>query len=235
MKIRILLYLTILFIHSNAGILKAQPSEELKKNTVEINKGKAPIIDGEILVDEWSDSKIININDSTFIYVKYDDSNLYVATNSVIGNVFFVHKSKLYVYHASNSLGMAIYNLNEDHNLWACEESYFWKLMRSQTKNKTKLELQEMVKTHLIENGWTASTKPMSEKRHTEFAFSLERFGLNPVISNKMIIDNIMIYQHPNCWPLKDKGNKDIYSLICGGRPDIINFDYSNWGKLEFK
>ena len=204
--------------------------------TVEIGKGRAPTIDGIVSEREWEDATVLKLGDDGRIYLKYDSQNLYIATNSNIGNLFCHLGNRLYVYHASNSLGMSAYLYHENHRLWTCRKRYHWELSRYEIRNRSAGEWLEMVEDYLVENGWTANTKPMGRKGETEMVISLNRLGLNPVIrKGKQRVASILIGHHASNWPDGTHVSDALRALKGGNNPETLSIDSSNWGRIVLK
>lgn len=213
----------------NAGIGLSDSS------LIKIDKGSIPVIDGKISEHEWSDAYVIKLSDTSHIYLKHDEFNLYIARDSKIGNVHFIINNRMYVFHASYSLGMAVYDYNDTHKLWACSERYFWEMRSNFVRRASESELKERINTYMMENGWVASTVPMSDEEHNEMVISLNKLGVNPIrneINEEIIISNVLIDQDDNYWPIKVQSDSPINRISHGWCPDIVEFDYSNWGSI---
>jgi hypothetical protein len=207
-----------------------------QNNSVTVTKGKVPKIDGVITENEWDDASVLNLREDGHVYLKHDEANLYIATDCAVGNFFIILDKTLYVFHASYSLGMAIYNYDDKYNLWSCTKKYFWELRYPQIRNLSNSERQNLFIQYMRNNGWVASTVPMAEDNHNEMAISFNRLGINPIIgdTNREIFP-VLISHTKFHWPIGDKSPDEINLLIGGNSPGIIELDYSNWGKIIIK
>lgn len=232
---QLFLFLILVLIFFSNTILITASDESSVNPVVEVSKGRVPSIDGRISENEWSDAQVIKLSDSAHVYLKYDEANLYIATDSQVGNFFFIIDNKMYVIHASGALGMAVYEYDEKYKLWGCTKNYLWEMRRGQIRNKSKDELQNIINQYMMENGWVASTAFMASEKHNEMVISLSRLGINPIAGEqekRKEVFPIMISHETIHWPIRDEVTPQIDGLIHGYSPDIIELDYSNWGKI---
>ena len=77
----------------------------------------------------------------------------------------------------------------------------------------------------------------MAEETHNEMVISLNRLGINPIKNNtqEIIISNVLIDHHENYWPVKIEADSPMENVSHGWNPAIIEFDYSNWGRIILK
>ncbi len=231
-KIILLFVIVIYCLTINLANARVEFSDS---SVIKIKKGSVPVIDGKISENEWNDAYELKLTDTTSIYLKYDEYNLYVARNSIIGNVHFIINNRMYVFHASYSLGLAVYEYDEAHKLWVCTKKYHWEMRGSFVRNASESELKEAINTYMMENGWVASTVPMAEETHNEMAISLNSLGINPIkkaLAKEALISNILIDHHENYWPVKIEADSPIENVSHGWNPNIIDFDYSGWGSI---
>jgi hypothetical protein len=202
-------------------------------NLVVVVQGKVPTIDGVISENEWNDASVLNLEGDAHIYLKHDEVNLYIATDCAVGNFFIIIDERMYVFHASYSLGMAVYDYNDTYHLWSCTKEYFWELRHPQIRNKSKEERQKLIYQYMRDNGWVASTVPMAKEEHNEMVISLNRLGINPMLGTQVKeLFPILISHTTFHWPIKDRASGSINSLIGGSCPEIIELDYLNWGRI---
>lgn len=230
-KSLIYLFTFIVFIKITATMA----DKAVSNNSVSVMKGKVPIIDGVITDNEWNDASVINLKDNGQIYLKHDEAFLYIATDCAVGNFFMIIDKTLYVFHASHSLGMAMYNFNDKYKLWYRTKEYFWELRFPQIRNLSYSERQNLFIQYLRNNGWVASTVPMADENHNEMAISFNRLGINPLTDNNREISPVLISHTKFHWPIGENTSDEINSLIGGNCPGIINIEYSNWGKIILK
>lgn len=205
--------------------------------------GAAPVIDGVIEEGEWEDATRVRVDSTKTVYFKHDRENLYIALDGDGGNLYFNREGRIWVLHASWSLGWAEYS-EAAHNLWRREVDYAWELHRLQEEPETAV--RDSISAHLSEKGWVASIVPLGNGQESEFAVSMDWLGVQvegvsdrPVRIPKLFISSFQNI-HPDerkrlglkaenlrlRWPALAVPND---SLNRGYAPEVMEMDLSEW------
>lgn len=222
-----LLFLAAVVVCSCAG------GGERSSTKITARLGTAPLIDGIFEEGEWDDANVVVPDTAKAIYLKHDRNNLYVAVNGDGGNIYVVKGDKLYVLHASFSLGRAEYS-RADGDTWTRDKEYVWELYRLQ--EKTAEEINAGITGYLKQNGWAGSLIPMGSKTQTEFAISFEWLN-KPAGTPKFLISSIQNIPRSEIkggdprirWPATAA---PIDSLDRGYTPEKITLDVSGWSSI---
>jgi hypothetical protein len=223
----------------------ARPQDRVASKVI-AGFGSTPLIDGVIGAREWSDATRITLDSTKTVYLKRDQDNLYVALNGDGGNLYFLKGDRIYVLHASWSLGWAEYAKANDHR-WRCEKEFEWELYRIQ--EKVQEDVQTGISGYLRKNGWVGSIVPMGREQQTEFAVSFRWLNVDGDnrSSDLLRIPKVFISSFQNLHPAERERRglsvEDLElrwpsaavpddSLGRGYAPANINMDVSDWGDI---
>lgn len=201
---------------------------------ISVNRGAAPVIDGVFGEGEWSDARLIVPDSAKTIFLKHDGTNLYVAMNGDISNIYVAKENKLYVLHASYSLGWVEYT-RVDGDTWTRDRDYEWQLYRLQ--EKTEEEIERGISGYMNQNGWTASLAPLGNKMQSEFTISFDWLN-KPGGTPKFLITSFQNIPRSESKG-RDRGMKwpaaaPVDSINRGYAPEKITLDVKDWGLLDF-
>lgn len=228
----------------NGSEANASERNDIASTTVPF--GTAPTIDGNIETDEWKGSTEIRIGSERFLYLKHDGTNLHLAIfgrGKGIGTVFVPRGDKVFVLHASYSLGWAEYLRKQDEKDWDCTREFLWE--HRNLNRLPKEEAEQVMREYLSTKGWVASTIPMGKASEMEFTVSLEFLGIEPPGNKKenqakdSKCKSVITYLHLDkgsptmLWPgdLTDSSSNE--RLFFGYNPKPLRFDFSQWGSLN--
>ena len=202
--------------------------------------GKPPIIDGVFDEGEWNDANYIPIGETKKIRLKHDNKHLYLALDGDGGNIYLNKDDKVYVFHASFSLGWLEYS--KFGYAWVRDKDYEWELTNIQ-KEGNEVSQKKMAE-YLQKNGWVMSLIPMGNKCQSEFAISFERIGIDTKgnSADQAKVPKMLISSIQNMPPSEYKGediwllwpSNGVYSdLINGGKSlGRMKMDTSTWGDI---
>jgi hypothetical protein len=137
-------------------------------------RGSTPRIDGVFSEGEWEDAEIVELTATKKMFVKHDGEHLFLALNSVGGNVFFHRGEQVQILHASFALGRAEYRSEGDS--WSFDYKTDTQLHGLESRPAEEIDAE--VARHIEKNGWVASLIPMGGPYEIEYAVSFNWLGI---------------------------------------------------------
>jgi hypothetical protein len=197
--------------------------------SIDAPAGSTPRIDGMFSKGEWEDAEVVALTATKKMLVKHDDENLFVALNSVGGELFFHREGRVQVLHASFALGSAEYG----------HEGESWTLVHRSDialhglQNSPANEIDAEFGRHLEENGWAASLMPMGSPYETEWAVSFDWLGveLDGGLSSSVELPAMATRHEAGPPHLRPTWPPDV-DLVSRFGAESADLDVKRWGKI---
>lgn len=157
----------VLFV---CGVVSAAADSD---NVLAVPSGTAPLLDGVLSKDEWSDALELPLADDTSLYVKHAEGSLYLGVRTapgaqVVGNVYIAREEAVEILHVSHALGSATYRLEEA--AWVLETPFVWSCRALGFSDIAVAERDAF----LEENGWLATVVNLGVTEHMEYRIAIE-------------------------------------------------------------
>jgi hypothetical protein len=198
----------------------------LLASSTTVPRGAAPVLDGTLSPDEWSDALTIDVTAQVRIFLKHADGYLFLgiqATTMGVGSPLLIVGEEIRVLHASAALGTAIYARQGD--LWKLRQDFTW---QCRSTGFSTYALSERVR-FLERNGWLGTIGYLGNP--TQFEYQIA-WGEGPLALLFLFGEFTNSFQLLS-WPLATEDAAQYTELVTGTTPSELCFSVTDWATLE--
>jgi hypothetical protein len=197
-------------------------------DVVSVPPGPAPLIDGQIAEGEWDGAVRVTDGDGTGILLQHDGTDLYVALQAgaeVLGSLCLLRRNEVLVLHASQALGVAVYErAGQD---WRLVRGFEYAMREADFSPETARKRSAW----FAANGWLANTTRMGDVHVREFRISGDMLDGGRV----RLMAAFLVGQHERTgtWPTMAADACGELELVRGHTPESLAFRPDAWPVLE--
>lgn len=213
------LLLTLLTIIPSFSLSYAQSIIPRAEETV--------LIDGFFDGDEWADAVVLPLSGGKGVFVKADESFLYIAVSGAKGgfaSICLNREDSILVLHSSTKLITAEY----------VRESFSWRLSEPFSSLPGAVRSMPVDEAFQLEKfSWTANVVEQGPPEQTEFKIDRKLFGEDAVVFSVVFFQFRADMQLARAPAQLDDGCLD-RELVMGGNREILIFEPDTWIHLSF-
>ncbi|MBU1050294.1 hypothetical protein KKG90_09765 [Candidatus Bipolaricaulota bacterium] len=192
-----------------------------------VPRGSAPVLDGELSPDEWSDAFSISLNSDSTLFLKHAEGFLYLAVQATTMGVpspLIVRNGIIHVLHASAALGTALYVPEED--AWILSQSFIWQCRARGFSQAALAERNQFLESE----GWLGTIGYLGSPNTFEFQILLDEGPLQMLF---LFLETTTPLQLLS-WPIDPMLALPYTEIITGPIPQRLTFHVEEWATLEF-
>lgn len=196
-----------------------------QSQSLEVPKGTTITVDGKMNEDEWKDALTQDLKGGGQIRFKHDGEFLQIGLEGGkpgLSHIYLAEGKDIFVLHSSASLGMAIYQKEDE--VWKPIQKFEWKLMGQSSNGEAGL-------TYLKTSSWLANvaSKPTLEREYN-IGMKFRDGELFQVAA--VYVGNPM---SPQFFPTTLADDTLKMELLFGGNPANLRFKKEQWATLKLK
>jgi len=198
----------------------------LLASSTTVPRGTAPVLDGTLSADEWSDALAIDVTAQARIFLKHTDGHLFLgiqATTMGVGSPLVVVGEEIHVLHTSAALGTAIYAREGD--VWKLRQDFTWQCRSTDFSTYAQNERARF----LERNRWLGTIGYLGDPTQFEYQIACGEGPLTLLFLFAEFTDSLQLLS----WPLAAEDAAQYTELVTGTAPTELCFQVGDWATLE--
>jgi len=198
----------------------------LLASSTTVPRGAAPVLDGTLSADEWTDALAVDVTAQARIFLKHADGYLFLGiqvTTMGVGSPLVVVGEEIHVLHTSAALGTAIYAREGD--VWKLRQDFTWQCRSTDFSTYAQNERVRF----LERNGWLGTIGYLGNPTQFEYQMAWGEGSLTLLFLFGEFTDSFQLLS----WPLAAEDAAQYTELVTGTTPTELCFSVTDWATLE--
>ena len=207
-------------VNDQQPVWRPEQSQGEPTLSIDVPGGTAPDIDGRLSDGEWDGARVTPLTGGGELHLMHADGYIFLgirANAPVLGSICVDRESEVSVFHASASLGTAVYRNTGDE--WQLTQPFAWSFPESHAEEDKFLSRE----------GWLANTVFVGDREEMEFQIANPTDSLRLAVAYLVEPDwNTVIW-----WPLELDDDCRYIPLLQGDAPVKLQFNLEQWGTVR--